>query len=51
MAICFALFGDFRGYVEFFMLQDLMVVDDYSAMIKFLLPFDELKDFSGTGGC
>ena len=37
----FALFGDFRGYVEFFMLQDL-VVDDYSA-VTFFMPFDEFK--------
>ena len=37
----FALFEDFRGYVEFFMLQDL-VVDDYSAL-KFLMPFDDFR--------
>jgi len=37
----FALFEDFRGYVEFFMLQDL-VVDDYSA-VTFLMPFDDFR--------
>ena len=37
----FALFGDFRGYVEFFMLQDL-VVDDYSA-VTFFMPFDDFR--------
>lgn len=34
----FKLFGDFRGYVEYFLLQDL-VTDDYTA-IRFFLPFD-----------
>lgn len=34
----FNLFLDFRGYVEFFLLQDL-VTEDYSK-IKFYLPFD-----------
>lgn len=34
----FALFRDFRGYVDFFLLQDL-VADDYSA-VRFFLPFD-----------
>jgi hypothetical protein len=33
----FRLFGDFRGYVEFFLLQDL-VADD-SAEVNFFLPF------------
>jgi hypothetical protein len=37
----FALFEDFRGYVEFFLLQDL-VVDDYSA-VMFLMPFDDFR--------
>jgi hypothetical protein len=37
----FRLFGDFRGYVEFFLLEDL-VTDDFSA-VKFFLPF---ADFS-----
>lgn len=34
----FQLFGDFRGYVEFFLLQDL-VTADYSA-VKCFLPFE-----------
>ena len=34
----FRLFGDFRGYVEFFLLQDL-VTDDCAA-VKFFLPFN-----------
>jgi hypothetical protein len=36
-----ALFQDFKGYVEFFMLQDL-VVDDYST-VKFFMPFDDFR--------
>ncbi|MBK9411767.1 MAG: hypothetical protein IPN47_27705 [Gemmatimonadetes bacterium] len=35
----FALFGDFRGYVEFFLLQDL-VTDDSSA-VRFFTPFQD----------
>ncbi len=34
----FALFEDFQGYVDFFLLQDL-VADDYSA-VRYLLPFE-----------
>ena len=34
----FELFGDFRGYVDFFLLQDL-VTADYSA-VKFFMPFE-----------
>lgn len=34
----FALFGDFQGYVDFFLLQDL-VSDDYEA-VSFFMPFD-----------
>ena len=34
----FGLFGDFRGYVTFFLLQDL-VTDDCSA-VRFFLPFE-----------
>lgn len=34
----FALFGDFRGYVTFFLLDDL-VADD--GRVKFFLPFDD----------
>jgi hypothetical protein len=37
----FALFEDFRGYVEFFMLQDL-VQDDYSA-VNFFMRFDNFN--------
>jgi Family of unknown function (DUF6994) len=37
----FAAFGDFRGYVDFWLLQD-MVIDDYSA-IRFFTPFDEFR--------
>ena len=39
----FRLFGDFRGYVEFFLLQEL-VTDDCSA-VKFFSPFE---DFSSS---
>jgi len=35
----FTLFGDFRGYVEFFLLQDL-VNEDFSA-VRYFLPFDD----------
>lgn len=35
----FALFGDFRGYVEFFLLQDLVTED--SAAVRFFAPFSE----------
>jgi len=35
----FGLFGDFRGYVEFFLLQDL-VTEDCSA-VRFFLPFED----------
>ncbi|MEI8374990.1 MAG: hypothetical protein WCJ35_19370 [Planctomycetota bacterium] len=37
----FALFGNFKGYIEFFLLQDL-VTKDVSA-IKFFMPFDDFK--------
>ena len=37
----FALFGDFRGYVDFFLLQDL-VTDDYLA-VRCFMPFDDFK--------
>lgn len=43
----FALFRDFRGYVDFFLLQDL-VTEDYSA-IKFFLPFNEFRPPSVPG--
>jgi hypothetical protein len=35
----FALFGTFRGYVDFFLLQDA-VADDYSS-VRFWAPFDD----------
>lgn len=35
----FALFEDFRGYVDFFLLQDL--VDDDGSAVRFFLPFDD----------
>lgn len=37
----FGLFEDFRGYVDFFLLQDL-VNEDYST-IKFFMPFDDFN--------
>ena len=37
----FSLFEDFRGYVEFFLLQD-MVAKDFSS-VKFFLPFDDFN--------
>jgi len=39
----FALFGDFHGYVEFFILNDL--VDDNSE-VKFFIPFDDFDSSS-----
>jgi hypothetical protein len=35
----FGLFGDFKGYVEFFLLQDI-VSEDFST-VKFSVPFDD----------
>lgn len=40
----FALFGDFQGYVDFFMLQDLVTEDTSS--VKFFLPFDDFNSSS-----
>jgi hypothetical protein len=37
----FAAFEDFRGYVDFWLLQDV-ITDDYSA-VRFFTPFDEFK--------
>jgi hypothetical protein len=37
----FAPFEEFRGYVDFWLLQDL-ITDDYSA-VRFFTPFDEFK--------
>ena len=36
----FALFGDFRGYVSFFLLDDLVTAD---ADVKFFMPFDDFR--------
>lgn len=36
----FALFGDFRGYTDFFLLQDLL--DDDSS-VRFFMPFDDFR--------
>jgi hypothetical protein len=40
----FRLFKDFAGYVDFFLLNDL-VTDDYSA-VNFFLPFTDFGDES-----
>jgi len=37
----FAAFDDFRGYVDFWLLQD-MVTEDYAA-VRFFMPFDEFR--------
>lgn len=37
----FDLFYDFKGYIDFFLFQDL-VTEDYTK-IKFLYPFDDFK--------
>ncbi|MEX2273324.1 MAG: hypothetical protein WD690_17770 [Vicinamibacterales bacterium] len=42
-ATFFDLFQDFRGYVDFFLLQDLVVVD--GSAVKIAPPFD---DFGGS---
>ncbi len=36
-----ALFEDFRGYVEYFLLQDI-ISEDFS-VVKFFMPFDDFK--------
>ena len=43
----FGLFGDFRGYVDFFLLQDL-VTENYS-QVMFYLPFDDFKSAPNFG--
>ena len=35
----FALFGDFAGFVDFFLLQDL--VDEATSTVKFFTPFED----------
>lgn len=37
----FRLFGDFRGYVEFFLLQDLVTAD--GSAVEFLMHFDDFR--------
>jgi hypothetical protein len=37
----FALFGDFRGYIEFFLLQDLVTED--GSTLRFFTPFDDFQ--------
>jgi len=37
----FAMFASFQGYVDFFLLQDL-VTEDYSA-VQFFMPFDDFR--------
>jgi hypothetical protein len=37
----FALFEDFRGYVDFWLLQDL--VDDNNSAVRYFMPFDDFK--------
>lgn len=37
----FQLFGDFRGYVEFFLLQDLVTAD--CSAVKFFSPFENFN--------
>lgn len=43
----FDLFGDFKGYVEFFLLQDLV---DEKLNIKFYLPFNDFRNPPGFSG-
>lgn len=42
----FTLFDDFRGYVSFFLLDDL-VTDDFD--VKFFMPFDDFRPPSVPG--
>ena len=44
----FALFENFSGYVEFFLLQDLVTDDDRTA-VKFFMPFDDFSSPSVPG--
>ena len=45
----FALYGDFQGYVEFFLLQDL-VTDDCSS-VRFFTPFDNFTTLPLPESC
>ena len=47
-ATFFSLFKDFRGYVDFFLLKDL-VTDDYSS-VHFFMPFDNFTTSSVPSG-
>jgi len=42
----FQLFGDFRGYVEFFLLQDLVTKD---FKVRFMMPFDRFTPLPFPG--
>jgi len=44
----FVAFEDFRGYVDSWLLQD-MVTNDYSA-VRFFAPFDEFKTCGAPSG-
>ncbi len=37
----FDLFKDFRGFIEFFLLQD--IIDEELTSVKFFIPFDDLQ--------
>ena len=37
----FALFDDFGGYIDFFLLQDLVTAD--GAAVRFFMPFDDFN--------
>ncbi len=43
----FRLFGDFRGYAEFFLLQDLVNTD--CTAVRFFMPFDNFKSWPVPG--
>ncbi len=43
----FRLFGDFRGYVEFFLLQDL--VDENFSAVRFFTPFEDFHPWPVPG--
>ena len=43
MMIFFNLFLDFQGYIDFFLLNDLV---DSDHQVKFYLPFDDFKSYA-----
>jgi hypothetical protein len=45
----FGLFDNFSGYVDFFLLQDL--VEEGSSRVKFFMPFDDFSTPSVPGDC